>query len=161
MRGFAVMLKVCLIIGAGGSGGTLAAASIEGSAQQPGCDEVPTGVATENYWLRFKVPPGLMPDKQFDRRQARLQCIGFGRCMRTTSAQRCPLKRRCSSTVGFSVVRRLVLRRRSGLSTLFEGVIHLLKPLLRVRFALDETNTVVLQRLDREGVLTIEHTRHQ
>jgi hypothetical protein len=73
MRGFAVMLMVCLIVGAGGSGGTLAAASIEGSAQQPGCDEVPTGVATEDYWLRFNVPPGLMPDKQFDRRQARLQ----------------------------------------------------------------------------------------
>src|SRR5918994_5292046 len=34
---------------------------------------VPTGVATEDYWLRFRVPPGLMPDQQFDDRPARLQ----------------------------------------------------------------------------------------
>jgi pimeloyl-ACP methyl ester carboxylesterase len=57
----------------GGSGGTMASASIESSAQQPGCDEVPTGVTTEDYWLRFNVPPGLMPDKQFDGRPAKLQ----------------------------------------------------------------------------------------
>jgi pimeloyl-ACP methyl ester carboxylesterase len=49
------------------------AASIESAAQQPGCDEVPTGIATQDYWLDFKVPPGLMPDKQFDRHPARLQ----------------------------------------------------------------------------------------
>src|SRR5829696_2371786 len=76
---------------------------------------------------------------------------------------------------GFSEVRRLVLRR-SRLGTLFEGAVHLLKPLLRVglkapgeqgdeqtleRFSLEESNTVLLQRLDGEGVLTIEHTRHQ
>src|SRR5215203_1495002 len=30
-------------------------------------------VATEDYWLRFRVPPGLMPDSQFDDRPARLQ----------------------------------------------------------------------------------------
>ncbi len=76
----------------------------------------------------------------------------------------------------FGEVRRLVLLRRSGLGTLFEGVIHLLKPPLRFglkapgeqgneqtleRFSLEESNTVLLQRLDGEGVLTIEHTRHQ
>jgi hypothetical protein len=33
----------------------------------------PTGVATEDYWLRFRVPPGLMPDRQFDGRPARLR----------------------------------------------------------------------------------------
>jgi hypothetical protein len=32
-----------------------------------------TGVATEDYWLRFRVPPGLMPDPQFDGRRARIQ----------------------------------------------------------------------------------------
>jgi pimeloyl-ACP methyl ester carboxylesterase len=37
-----------------------------------GCDEKPTGVEREDYWLRFQVPPGLMPDRQFDRRPARL-----------------------------------------------------------------------------------------
>jgi hypothetical protein len=57
----------------------------------------------------------------------------------------------------FSEVRRLVLRRH-GLGTLFEGAVHLLKPLQRVRleapgeqrnqqtlerFSLDESNTVV------------------
>jgi pimeloyl-ACP methyl ester carboxylesterase len=40
-----------------------------------GSDQVPTvtGVETEDYWLRFRVPDGLMPDKQFDGRPARLQ----------------------------------------------------------------------------------------
>jgi len=33
----------------------------------------PTGVATEDYWLPFTVPPGLMPDRQFDGRPAMLQ----------------------------------------------------------------------------------------
>src|SRR5215217_1961803 len=42
-------------------------------AQSLGCDEVPTGVAAEDYWLRFKVPTGLMPDSQFDERPAKLQ----------------------------------------------------------------------------------------
>ena len=32
-----------------------------------------TGVATEDYWLRFRVPPGLMPDPQFDGRRARIR----------------------------------------------------------------------------------------
>ena len=36
-------------------------------------DRQPTGVSTENYWLRFRVPPGLMPDRQFDGRPARLR----------------------------------------------------------------------------------------
>jgi hypothetical protein len=30
-------------------------------------------IATEDYFLRFRVPPGLMPDSQFDDRPARLQ----------------------------------------------------------------------------------------
>src|SRR5215210_3504258 len=38
-----------------------------------GRDRRPTGVATEDYWLRFRVPPGLMPDRQFDGRPARLR----------------------------------------------------------------------------------------
>src|SRR5215217_1829276 len=42
-------------------------------AQSTGCDEVPTSVAAEDYWLRFKVPTGLMPDSQFDERPAKLQ----------------------------------------------------------------------------------------
>ena len=67
-------------------------------------------------------------------------------------------------------IRRLVLLR-SGLGTLFEGAVHLLEPSLRVglkttgkqrdeqtleRFSLDETNTVLFQLLDGEGVLSIE-----
>ncbi len=65
---------------------------------------------------------------------------------------------------------------RTSLGTLFEGAVHLLKPPLRVGlkatgeqwneqilelFSLDETNTVLFQRLDGEGVLTIEQARHQ
>ena len=37
------------------------------------CDQVPNGVATEDYWLRLEVPPGLMPDRQFDGRPARIR----------------------------------------------------------------------------------------
>ncbi|WP_328868715.1 lysophospholipase [Streptomyces sp. NBC_00287] len=47
------------------------AAATKPSAQQ--CDEVPTGVVTSNHFLRFRVPPGLMPDPQFDGRPARIQ----------------------------------------------------------------------------------------
>lgn len=36
------------------------------------CDREPTGVVTEDYWLPFRVPEGLMPDEQFDGRPARL-----------------------------------------------------------------------------------------
>jgi hypothetical protein len=65
---------------------------------------------------------------------------------------------------------------RSSLGALFEGAVHLLEPTPRVGvkatgeqgdeqtpelFSLDETNTVLLQRLDGEGVLTIEQARHQ
>jgi pimeloyl-ACP methyl ester carboxylesterase len=63
---------VSLAVAAPSSGDAMAA-SIESSAQRPGCDEVPTGVATQDYWLRFNVPPGLMPDKQFDGLPAKLQ----------------------------------------------------------------------------------------
>ncbi|RZU75868.1 pimeloyl-ACP methyl ester carboxylesterase [Micromonospora kangleipakensis] len=38
-----------------------------------GCDEVPTGVRVSDHWLHFKVPPGLMPDPQFDDRPAKLE----------------------------------------------------------------------------------------
>jgi len=41
----------------------------QGSAQEPKV----TDVETEDYRLRFRVPDGLMPDKQFDRRPAMLQ----------------------------------------------------------------------------------------
>jgi len=41
----------------------------QGSEQEP----TVTGVETEDYFLRFRVPDGLMPDKQFDGRPAMLQ----------------------------------------------------------------------------------------
>jgi pimeloyl-ACP methyl ester carboxylesterase len=37
------------------------------------CDEAPTGVATSDHWLYFTVPPGLMPDRRFDGRAAKLE----------------------------------------------------------------------------------------
>lgn len=43
------------------------------AAPEPGCDDVPTGVRTEDFWLRFSTPPGLMPDVQFDGRPAKLE----------------------------------------------------------------------------------------
>jgi len=63
-----------------------------------------------------------------------------------------------------------------SLGALFESTVHLLEPLLRVglkatgkqrdeqtleRFSLDETNMVLFEWLDGEGVLTIEQARHQ
>jgi pimeloyl-ACP methyl ester carboxylesterase len=42
-------------------------------AKGSGCDKAPTGVAAQDYWLRFNVPTGLMPDAQFDERPAKLQ----------------------------------------------------------------------------------------
>ena len=48
----------------------------QGYDQEPtgvAAEPTPTGVATEDYWLRFRVPPGLMPDRQFDGRPARLR----------------------------------------------------------------------------------------
>lgn len=66
------MLFLCLITGGVGSGESMAAASRLVSSPKL-CDEVPTGVAVRDHWLRFRVPPGLMPDPQFDGRPARLQ----------------------------------------------------------------------------------------
>jgi alpha-beta hydrolase superfamily lysophospholipase len=46
------------------------------AAKQPSpprpCDKAPTGIATSDYWLHFTVPPGLMPDPQFDGLPAKL-----------------------------------------------------------------------------------------
>src|SRR5215217_3537581 len=36
-----------------------------------GCDREPHGVVTEDYWLHFRVPPRLMPDRPLAGRQAR------------------------------------------------------------------------------------------
>lgn len=66
-----LLLCLCLIMSAFGSGTTSMAAATKPSAQQ--CDEVPTGVAARDHWLRFTVPPGLMPDPRFDGRPARIQ----------------------------------------------------------------------------------------
>src|SRR5918995_3493815 len=43
--------------------------------QGQGSDQEPTvtGVKTKDYWVHFRVPDGLMPDKQFDGRPAKLQ----------------------------------------------------------------------------------------
>jgi pimeloyl-ACP methyl ester carboxylesterase len=58
---------ICLILG----GISMATASITSWADD--CDTVPTGVETKDYWLHFNVPVGLMPDKQFDDRPAKIQ----------------------------------------------------------------------------------------
>ena len=64
-RSWRVLLAVCLIAGGTGSGNQISAADI--------CDKAPTGVDTSDYFLDFMVPPGLMPDPQFDGRPASLQ----------------------------------------------------------------------------------------
>jgi pimeloyl-ACP methyl ester carboxylesterase len=60
---------VGLITGSAGSGNLIATAN----SAPPGCDQVPTDVSRSDYFLHFKVPAGLMPDKQFDRQDAQLQ----------------------------------------------------------------------------------------
>ncbi|MFD7626311.1 hypothetical protein ACFV7Q_09720 [Streptomyces sp. NPDC059851] len=65
------LLGICLIMSAFGSATTSMAAAAKPSAEQ--CDEVPTGVAASNHFLTFRMPPGLMPDPQFNRRPARIQ----------------------------------------------------------------------------------------
>lgn len=59
--------------------GTTSGASASGGGSRPssqparGCDLEPTGVETSDYWIHFNVPPGLMPDPQFDGKPAKLQ----------------------------------------------------------------------------------------
>ena len=59
------VVALWLIAGAIASGNGVAAGVA-------GCDATPTAVDTEDYWLHFKVPPGLMPDPRFDGRPAKL-----------------------------------------------------------------------------------------
>jgi hypothetical protein len=45
------------------------------------CDTTPTGIETQDYRLYFVVPPGLMPDAQFDGRPAGLvRCTASDPC---------------------------------------------------------------------------------
>jgi pimeloyl-ACP methyl ester carboxylesterase len=60
-----MIVAVCLLLGGVSmSGNTSWAAD---------CDIMPTGVETTDYWLHFTVPAGLMPDRQFDGRSAKLR----------------------------------------------------------------------------------------
>ena len=68
-RTWRLLLAVCLITGAAGLANLMAAAT----SAADGCDKAPTDVDISDYWLDFKVPPGLMPDPQFDGRPARLE----------------------------------------------------------------------------------------
>lgn len=63
------LLPVACLITAAISSANLMAAPKSAAA----CDEVPTGVATDNYFLKFKVPNGLMPETKFDGRDAQLE----------------------------------------------------------------------------------------
>jgi pimeloyl-ACP methyl ester carboxylesterase len=62
-----------------GFAGTTSSASATGAGSLPssqpaqGCDMEPTGVETSDYWIHFKVPPGDMPDPQFDGKPAKLE----------------------------------------------------------------------------------------
>jgi pimeloyl-ACP methyl ester carboxylesterase len=68
-RTWRLLLAVCLIMAAAGSANLIAAATSAADS----CDTIPTGIDTSDHWLHFKVPAGLMPDKQFDGRPAKLQ----------------------------------------------------------------------------------------
>jgi hypothetical protein len=79
-----LLLSFGLITGAFGSSGAMAVGSVESAASR--CDTAPTGSRVQDYFLRFTVPPGLMPDPQFDGHQARIQVhrvrplYAHGRC---------------------------------------------------------------------------------
>jgi pimeloyl-ACP methyl ester carboxylesterase len=64
-------LSFGLLTGAFGSTGAMAVGGV-GSASSR-CDTAPTGSRVQDYYLPFTVPPGLMPDPQFDGRQAKIQ----------------------------------------------------------------------------------------
>jgi pimeloyl-ACP methyl ester carboxylesterase len=66
-RRLRLLFGVCLIV----CGCSMAAADVTSWADD--CDSVPTGVETTDYRLYFTVPPGLMPDRQFDGRPAELE----------------------------------------------------------------------------------------
>jgi hypothetical protein len=51
----------------------LSAGAAAGPSHAAECDTAPTGVETQDYRLHFEVPPGLMPDPQFDGRPASLE----------------------------------------------------------------------------------------
>ena len=75
------LMCLCLIL----SGTSMATASIRSWAED--CDLVPTGVERSDYWLHFTVPPGLMPDKQFDNRPAKLH---VRRVQPVYASKKCP-----------------------------------------------------------------------
>lgn len=52
---------------------SVAVGSSELKKPDKGCDKKPTGVTSDDYWLDFTVPAGLMPDPKFDGRAARLR----------------------------------------------------------------------------------------
>jgi pimeloyl-ACP methyl ester carboxylesterase len=49
------------------------AGSGQSSQRDRGCDMEPTGVETSDYWIHYRVRPGLMPDPQFDGKPAKLE----------------------------------------------------------------------------------------
>lgn len=65
--GVSLLLSGSLITGVFGFGNAMAAGF--GAVSQP-CNTAPTGISVQDYSLRFTVPPGLMPDPQFDGRSA-------------------------------------------------------------------------------------------
>src|SRR5215207_8351847 len=88
-RGLRSRLAVgaCLCaIGAAAGAGDARSTVDSGVSVRTSCDELPTGVAAHDHWLHFKIPPGLMPDAQFDGRPAKLEVhrvrpvYAHGRC---------------------------------------------------------------------------------
>jgi pimeloyl-ACP methyl ester carboxylesterase len=78
LLGITLSVLTALILKSGFVGTTSSAsASGAGSGQSSqadrGCDREPTGVETSDYFLHFNVPPGLMPDPQFDGKPARIE----------------------------------------------------------------------------------------
>src|SRR5215217_8176089 len=70
----------------------------QGSDQEPKV----TGTETEDYLLRFRVPDGLMPDKQFDGRPARLQVHRVRPVYENDKIPSEPPQPWCSSTAALS-----------------------------------------------------------
>lgn len=69
-RRWCLLFSVGVALGIIGS--SSAGAADGGAPAARRCDPAPTGVAVQDYFLGFRVPPGLMPDRQFDWRPARL-----------------------------------------------------------------------------------------
>jgi pimeloyl-ACP methyl ester carboxylesterase len=78
LLGIALSVLTILILRSGFVGTTSSASASDAgshlsSRPAQGCDMEPTGVEASDHWIHFNVPPGRMPDPQFDGKPAKIE----------------------------------------------------------------------------------------